>query len=444
MLFRMLDRVQRYLLKVLSVARGEPLWAAVSGGMDSMVLLHVLRKLGHPCRVVHIDHGLRGEESNDDRLFVEGHCRDHGIPIHIERVDVASLRAEAPGASVQMAARALRYGVFQRLVESGPSTLALAHHKDDAMETFLIHLMRGMGLHGWGSIPPRTGAFIRPLMEERRAEIEAYAARHGIPFRADPSNTDPKYLRNRVRHELLPLMESMRPGAGTVLARNIDLMRELEIAAGRTIDRTLEGAVGEEGGTVRIPIASVLESGAPLLVLHQLLQDRGAHPEQLKDIVRAMEEHKVGTTFPMAGGAVLIDRNELVVHSAAAPPGPWTIPDPNRVPEGAPLRIERVPITTGDRSCGKNVVWLDEGRLEFPLELRVWRTGDRMRPIGLGGSKLISDILIDAKVPRDVKDRTLVLVSGGHIAWLCGHRAGEGFQAKKEGGSSLRCELVGS
>ena len=440
--FRMLDRVQRYLLKVLSVAPGEPLWVAVSGGLDSMVLLHLLRKLGHLCSAVHVDHGLRGEESNADRLFVEAHCKDHGIPIHVESVDVAGFMAEEPGASVQMAARELRYGVFQRLVASGPLTLALAHHKDDAMETFLIHLMRGMGLHGWGSIPPRTGAFVRPLMEERRLEIEAYATRHEIPFRVDRSNTDPKYLRNRVRHELLPLMESIRPGAGSVLARNIDLMRELEIAAGRTIDRTLGEAVTDARGTVRIPIAVILETGTPMLVLHQLLKDHGAHPEQLKDIVRAMEERRVGATFPLAAGMLLVDRNVVVVHSGAAPPGPWSISDPTTVPEGAPLQMERTATPVGDDVLGKNVVWLDEDRIRFPLELRVWRAGDRMRPFGLGGSKLISDILIDAKVPRDVKDRTLVLVSGGHIVWLCGHRVGEGFQSKPEGGNSLRCELV--
>lgn len=438
----MRERVREAIERLALAQADEPLWVAVSGGVDSMVLLHLLRELGHPCHVAHVDHGLRGAESDADVVFVRAFCEGRSIPFRTIKVDV---RAEVAlsGASVQSAARELRFAWFNELVAQGPTTLALAHHGDDAIETLFIHLMRGMGLHGWETIPPRSGPFIRPLLAEGRDGIMAYAVRHGIPFREDGSNADPKYLRNRVRHELLPLLESWRPGTQRTLGRNILLLRELDALAQQHVTGALSDIVTGPDGTTRIPFARILEGGAPRLVLYRALANLGLHPDRYDDLLDAISNRSVGASFPAGDHTVFVDRQELVIAPVIAPRS-WIISDPSNVDPGVPLSFISCDTADVDLAQGASVAWLDAPALRFPLELRSWRDGDRMHPIGLGGSKLVSDILIDAKMARDRKARCQVLTSDGAIVWLCGLRVAEGFQAKATSRSVWRCEWGGA
>lgn len=422
----LLDAVRRFIRRERMLEPGEPLHVAVSGGIDSMVLLHALRGLGHPCAVLHVDHGLRGAESDGDRAFVEDHCRRAGIPFRCQPVDAAA-HARAAGRSIQMAARELRYAFFAEARQDQPWRIALAHHADDAVETLLLHLMRGVGAAGWGTIPPASGAFVRPLLAVDRAAIEAYAMEHGIAFREDSSNADPKYLRNRVRHELLPLMEAMRPGAKRAMARGVSLLRELERAGG--LVQHAEPLPVNEPRDVRIPFTAVEGSPAPTLLLQQLLRHLGFHPDALDRLHDAILERSTGRAFIAGGWRASVDRDCVIVGQVPSDQPAFTIDlhQPAGQQAGFTWSLhEGEPFALPD---SMDEALLDADRLDFPVELRPWREGDRMRPIGLGGSKLISDILIDAKVPRNRKDLAYVLVSGGEVAWLAGHRIGEGFQA---------------
>lgn len=430
---QLLDEVRRFVRRERMLQAGEPLHAAVSGGIDSMVLLDVLRRLGHPCSVLHVDHGLRGAESDADRAFVQEHCRREGIPFRWSKVDVAA-RAREGGLSAQMAARELRYAFFRDARCQEPRKVALAHHADDAVETLLMHLMRGTGSDGWGAIPPvQEEAFIRPLLCVPRAEIERYAAEHRIAYRADSSNSDPKYLRNRVRHELLPLMEAMRPGAGRTMARSVRLLRELE-RAGDSGLRAEQSLMGAEGG-MRIPFAAVLNSAAPSLFLFRRLRGLGFHPDAIDRLHDAILERSTGREFIAGNWRAIVDRDSVIVGHVSADQSAFTI-DPHRpCAQHAGFSWSLLEGGAFVAPDSMDEALLDADRLDFPVEVRPWRAGDRMRPIGLGGSKLVSDILIDAKVPLPAKERTQVLVSGtGEIAWLVGHRIGEGFQAT--GGST--------
>ena len=424
----MLAEVRRFVAHERMLARHEPLWVAVSGGMDSMVLLHVLRSLGHQCHVVHVDHGLRGAESDADRRFVEEHCRTLGIQIHVERVDVA-VRAAERGLSTQMAARELRYEVFHRLLlGDGPHKLALAHHVDDAVETLLMNLMRGTGIAGWRGIAPVSGPFVRPLLTVRRSAIAGYAAEKGITFREDSSNTDPHYLRNRVRHELLPLMEALRPGSRGVLAREVEQFRELVTVVERSFGHALGSLDTGLAATCAVPFDLINASGAPILFLQWLLAGKGFHPHLVVALHDAAGSSNTGARFLSDTHVVTVERVGL--HIAPRTDQRW--------PEariGADLAIgpEAGLVVIGcaphevEYGEGTGTAWLDRDRLEFPLLLRQWQPGDRMRPIGLGGSKLISDILTDAKVPSATREHHRVLVSGGTIVWLLGHRVADGF-----------------
>ncbi|HRD51667.1 MAG TPA: tRNA lysidine(34) synthetase TilS [Flavobacteriales bacterium] len=433
---QLLDDVRRFIRRERMLEPREPLHVAVSGGIDSMVLLHVLRRLGHPCSVLHVDHGLRGAESDADRCFVEEHCRREGIPFRWKKVD-AGAHAKSKGLSIQMAARELRYGFFAAMRKELPLKTALAHHADDAVETLLMHLMRGVGVSGWSTIPPVSGVCVRPLLAVDRQAIEAYATEHGISFREDSSNADPKYMRNRVRHELLPLMESMRPGAKRAMARGVKTLRELE-RAGELLSG-VEPLSQTEENVVRIPFTAVEKSPAPTLLLNHHFRHLGFHPDTIDRLHDAILERSTGSEFMAGTCRVVVDRDALIVGTHPTLAAAFTIDQ--HIPEGQ-FADFRWSLQEGEElsiPSGMQEVVLDADRLEFPVEVRPWRPGDRLRPIGLGGSKLVSDILIDAKVPLQEKDRAHVLVSGsGEIVWLVGHRIAEGYQATQDSARLMR------
>ena len=425
----MLADVRRLIQQKGMLEPGEPLWVAVSGGVDSMVLLHVLHEFGHPCHVAHVDHGLRGAESDADRDFVEEHAKKLGLPFRSVRVDP---KAAAEGISVQMAARELRYAWFKELLREGPARMALGHHRDDVAETLMLNLMRGIGAHGWSGIPAVTeleeGWICRPLLGVGREQIMEYAVANGITFREDASNADPKYLRNRVRTELLPLMENMRPGARRTMVRGAELLKELGAAADQQVTRETEGLAPDTEGVLRIPIERLEGSAAPRLFLMRLLGGIELHPDLIEQLLEAVNDRSTGARFYAAELRISVERTQVVV---------------DREPDGFPtFGISRSDVSQGIagpfrwRTCdptevafseGMNTAWLDLDTLEFPLTLRPWRIGDRMRPVGLGGSKLLSDLLIDAGTSRNDKASTYALISGSEVVWLVGHRVAEGI-----------------
>ncbi len=436
----MLDEVRRYIRREKLLTSGEPVRVAVSGGVDSMTLLHVLLELGHPCSVVHVDHGLRGEASDGDRLFVEAQCAARSIPFQAMQVRPAD-RADASGISTQMAARELRYQAFDRLYGAQPMPMALGHHADDAVETLFLHLLRGTGARGWSTIPARNGAFVRPLLCVDRARIAEYARVHAIPFREDASNQDPKYLRNRIRHTLLPLLEELRPGAQQAIARSVDVLGDLEHAARSWTDQQLELIRPDGDGRLRVPLDLLEASASPRLLLMAALRPYGFHPDVIDRIRDAVADRKVGALFHATGNSVTMERDALVIGPRnVVVADAWCI-EANVDGSAGPFtwRFE-VPGAGGTPTDRMEAV-LDADRLGFPLMLRPWRPGDRMRPIGMGGSQLVSDLLTNAKVPAGERQDRYVLVSEGVVIWLAGHRIAEGVQVTSASERVFRIRL---
>lgn len=407
---------------------GEPLWVAVSGGVDSMVLLHVLRELGHPCQVAHVDHGLRGAESDADRAWVGEEAKRLGLPFRSVRVDP---KAAAEGISVQMAARGLRYAWFKELLLEGPARMALGHHRDDVVETLMINLMRGIGARGWAGIPAVTelgeGRICRPMLAVGRDQILRYAVANNIAFREDASNSDPKYLRNRVRTELLPLMDDIRPGARRTVARGAELLKELAAVGDRQLVLETQGLLPDGAGVLHIPNARLEASVSPRLFLMRLLGGLDLHPDLVDQLLEAVRQRSTGARFHAGEWRLSVERKQVVADRKADGFPTYAISRPD-AGEGAagPFHWRKCAPAEVNLSDGMNTAWLDLGILKAPLELRPWRPGDRMRPIGLGGSKLISDILIDDGIPRKDKVGVYVLVSGAEVIWLVGHRVAEG------------------
>ncbi len=416
------------------------LWVAVSGGVDSMVLLHLMHRMAYRCQVVHVNHGLRGEESDADADFVREQAGSLGLPCRVVQVDLSGARN---GQSVQMAAREARYAVFRTLMGHNTDALALAHHADDLAETLLLNLMRGAGVHGWAGmravVPLAEGRICRPLLAVRRAEIMAYAREHGIEFREDPSNKDPKYLRNRVRNELLPLMEELRPGTGKSLVRAAWMLGEMAMAATGYAQGQLGPLRASGKGSLKFPLDAVRSSPVPRLLLRQLTAHLGPHPDVLDQLLAAIQQHATGAVFDLGPQQLVVERDHLVMATPRLGFPTFTISEaaPGR---SGPFRWWPCPAEAVDLSTGPSTAWLDRAKLRFPLVLRPWRAGDRMRPIGLGGSKLVSDILTDARVPSAEKPGRYVLLSGGQVAWLAGLRIAEGFNPGAETQDVLRVE----
>ena len=401
----------------------------VSGGVDSMVLLDVLLKAGHPCTVIHVDHGLRGAESDADRAFVEDACARLAIACIVERVDVKAARS-ATDDSVQMAARRLRYAIFQRLAQEHGCPVALAHHRDDATETVLINLMRGAGVAGFGGIPVRSGPVVRPLLRVGRADIQRHAA----------SNADPKYLRNRVRHELLPLMEDLRPGAGLVIARSLRAAQELRALAEEAVDDCLQ-RLEVDGNTRRLGFAALTARSVPLLVLQTWLGPLGFHPNVQAEIWAAVQHEHTGASFLAGPYRLYVDRAHLDLVEVRQEPLHWHTEDPRHWPPGTPLRVGPAAAEPSDPA---RVLWLDPARSVGPYVLRPWRAGDRMQPSGMSGTRSIADMLVDAKVPRSAKERVLLLTAADEVLWLVGMRVAEAVRSTTLGAPGMiRLEFIG-
>ncbi|MCC6938480.1 MAG: tRNA lysidine(34) synthetase TilS [Flavobacteriales bacterium] len=432
----MLDKVRRAIRREGLLLPEQSVFVAVSGGVDSMVLLHVLHALRHPVSVAHVDHGLRGAESSADAAFVQEHCSDLGVPFQVRKVDVAASIRDR-GGSAQMAARDLRYAWFNELGIDHP--VALAHHADDAVETLFINLLRGTGSKGWGAIPWKSGKCIRPLLGVHRDEILRYAQDHSIPFREDSSNASPKYLRNRIRQELIPLLEQLRPGSSRTMARSIRMLRELETSAEQRLESLLSGIPQANDGSKQVPFTLIEDSGTPALVLHHLLRGRGSHPDTLERIHDAIIERNTGAVFSSGNCLVSVDRDHLHIGSAETERPVYVIDDGEQQGTRGPLRWAFMDGGGAKVHEHMNEALLDADRLSFPVVLRPWQAGDRMRPIGLGGSKLVSDILTDAKVPVERRSNSYVMLNGDEVVWLVGHRIAEGFQAGLDPGRVLRC-----
>lgn len=421
----MLAEVSRSMRREQMVRPAEPVHVAVSGGVDSMVLLHVLRALGHPCHVIHVDHGLRGDGSAADRAFVEAYCGQHQVPVRSVAVDVRSAQEDGSG-STQMVARRLRYEAFHSIHDADPRPIALGHHADDAVETLFIQLLRGTGLFGWSGMPAVSGPFIRPLLSVDRDAIHAYAAAHKIPFREDPSNQDPKYARNRIRHELLPLLDDIRPGSRKGLTRSIAAFRDLREAAERSFREEYQHDLPTGEHPVCMPFAAVEDAAGGGVRLRLLLRPLGFHPHTIDRIAEAVERRSTSALFTQGKWVVCVDRHGLIIDTAPDQLVPIHLDPCVEDGTAGPFRWW---FTAGAAllPMDPNELVLDADAFQGALEIRPWRAGDRMVISAEGGTRTIGNILTDLKVPAHERGRILVLTDGSRILWLVGYRVAAGL-----------------
>jgi len=456
----MLDKVRAFIAANGLFQPGDHVGVAVSGGVDSICLLHVLQSLPElalELTVCHLDHGLRGE-SRSDAEFVREVCIRLELPYLSARLEVGSY-ARANHLSLEMAARELRYAELRRMVaERGLVRVALGHTRDDQVETVLLRILRGTGLEGLAGMAAARegGLFVRPLLGVSRAEILAYAADNGLDWVEDATNRETDILRNRVRHVLLPALRAeYNPGVDRALLGLSALARE----AGSYFDHDLDAVWPElkvepaRGGLIfSAPGLAGLSPPLGRLALRRLLALAGGDPGRLSfAATRRIGEFTQGTGGPrrsVPGGFTLARRNRHLflgrVRSAAPyPPRPLPVPGEAGLPDGRLIRAAWWLGNLPDWSdVLRKVAFLDGESLSLPLAVRSRRPGDRFHPLGLGGAKKVKEALIEAKVPREEREAVpIVTDSRDRVVWVAGLRLDERFRITATTRRILRLSL---
>ena len=412
---------------------------ALSGGADSVALLLILQQLGYRIEAVHCNFKLRGEESDRDEAFVQALCDERGILLHRIHFDTCAY-AEVHKVSIEMAARELRYRYFETLREDlGAEGICVAHHRDDAVETLLMNLMRGAGIHGLTGIRPRNGHIVRPLLCVSRQEIEEFLRAEDQSYVIDSTNLETDVLRNRVRLQLLPLMEQLQPGAADNLFRSAFYLSEAEKVYDAEIFR--ETATNHDS-LFTIHSSLISSSPSPLCFLHEQLSPLGFNRTQIEQILVCMDGES-GREFSSPTHTLVVDRDRLVVEPLREPMKPMIIPEAGRyrLDENVCFDVSQ----TDDLSISKSpdVCTLDAAIIHFPLTIRTIEQGDRFQPYGMHGQKLVSDYLTDLKQNILEKRRQLVVTDAtGAILWLVGLRIDHRYRITSETSTVLRIHFV--
>ncbi|MDP2114481.1 MAG: tRNA lysidine(34) synthetase TilS [Bacteroidota bacterium] len=418
---------------------------AVSGGADSMLMLHLFVNNGFPVAVAHCNFGLRGRESDGDEQFVVDYCDQHNIACYTEHFKTSEFALEK-GISIEMAARDLRYDWFNQLLDQhGFDFLATAHHQDDVIETFLINLSRGSGIKGLSGIQPKSGRIIRPLLFTNRAEILNYCERMNIAYRTDSSNIETVYKRNLIRHQILPLLEDVNPAFRKNALKTIGNLNETGLLFQQRMSEIKEMVYSEDEQGVMIHIEKLLNLSPLRTILFELIRPFGFQAEQTDDIIDSLNKES-GRKFFSEDYRLVKDREYLLISTRHQKQRKvfYIEEDYTKISNPVHLSIEKMERTKDFRfSTLPNVADLDLEKLIFPLILRHWQEGEYFQPLGMTGLKKLSDFFIDEKYSIPEKENAWILASGNQLVWIVGKRLDDRYKITAKTKKIVRIRFSG-
>jgi len=416
---------------------------AVSGGADSMLMLHLFQKAGFSIAVAHCNFNLRGAESNEEEEFVVNYCDQHNLTLHVEHFNTSEFALQE-GLSIEMAARDLRYEWFNRLLDQHEyDYLATAHHQDDVIETFLINLSRGSGIKGLSGIQPKSYRIIRPMLFTNHAEIIDYCKQSSISYKTDSSNLDSIYKRNLIRNQILPLLEKVNPAFRKNALKTIGNLHETEQLFQQRLIEIKSSIYSEDEQGALIHIEKLLNVTPLRTILFELIRPFGFQSEQIQDIIDSLGKES-GRKFFSDNYRIVKDREFLIISPYAPKQDPIFYIEDGSTTINIPIQltIEKLERTPEFRFATQpNVVDLDLDQLIFPLILRHWREGEYFQPLGMKGLKKLSDFFIDEKYSIPDKENAWILSSGNQLAWIVGKRLDDRFKITNQTKKIIRIRL---
>lgn len=433
----MRDTVRAYIEKYQLLEESCPVLVGLSGGADSIALLTLLAKLGYSCIAAHCNFHLRGEESMRDERFAEEYAKTLQVPFLKTDFDTEQYAA-ANHLSIEMAARELRYNWFEeKRSETGAQAIAVAHHRDDSVETVLMNLVRGTGIRGMSGIRPKNGYVVRPLLCVTRKEITAWLDAGNISYVTDSTNLSDAYTRNFIRLRILPLLEEINPSVRTAIARTADHLSAAEAVYMHVVEQA-KAEVLDEGNRISIP--ALMHYPSPDAILYELLKAYNFSRTVSEDIYASLEGEP-GKLFFSPTHRLVKDRDYLLLSSIETKPEQTYVLSGNEEKWVGPVELSfnRVVISENFHiRKDKNIAYFDYDKLAFPLTLRTWKDGDWFIPFGMKGRKKLSDYFSDRKFSRFEKERVWLLCSGNDIIWIVGERPDNRYSI----GSATKCALI--
>jgi len=425
----MLQKLENHIHQNLSFLKDKKLLLAVSGGIDSMVLVDLFHKLKYDVAVAHCNFQLREQESDDDEEFVKSQVEKLNIPLFIQKFDTKKF-AEQKKLSIQVVARNLRYDWFYTLlVNQNFDFIITAHHLDDSIETFLINFTRGTGLEGLTGIPIQNDKIIRPLLAFSRDEIVAYAKQNDIKWREDSSNSTDKYWRNKLRHDVIPVLKELNPSLLPSFQNTIDSLQQSHSLVKDASKNMYQKVVTEEEHHTEIDLTKLLKLTNYKAYLFQWLQPFGFTDwKAVYDLIEANSGKQVFSETHI----LLKNRNTLLLSPKQTRENNevfWVEKNQNEVKVPLKLRFCNV---SDISTQGTNTIFVDEDKLSFPLTIRRWEEGDVFYPFGMKGKKKLSKYFKDEKLSLIEKSKVWLLCSDNQIIWVVGKRQDERFKITKQ------------
>lgn len=397
-----------------------------------MVMTDLFSSLENRFIVAHCNFGLRGKESDQEEKFVEVYCQERGLYYYSKKFDTEEY-ADEKRISIQMAARELRYKWFEDLrQETDYEFIATAHNLDDQVETFFINLGRGTGIRGLTGIPARSGVLIRPMIYFSRNEIMEYAREKGLEWRDDSSNASLKYLRNRIRHELIPLFRELNPSFERTMAVNLKNLNMAQNIYLKHINEKREILLDRDKDSFFINIEPLKNEEFSESVLYEILSDFNFNASTIGDIFQGLDASP-GKRFYSETHRLIKDREQLIIEAKQDDQQEryYIETGQNIVTTPVNLTFKVVDAKNFRIPPYPDVACLDAEKVDFPLILRKWLPGDYFHPLGMQNSKKISDFYVDNKFSLHQKDNTWLLCSGQVILWIVGYRIDDRFKVQK-------------
>lgn len=406
-----MQKISQYIHQHKLFSPEDKILVALSGGADSVALLRLLLTLGYTCEAAHCNFHLRGSESDRDEMFVRHLCKEHQVTLHLVHFETEREAAERH-ISIEMAARELRYAWFEKIrKECGASVVAVAHHQDDSVETLLLNLIRGTGINGLRGIQPQNGNIVRPLLCLDRKEIIDYLQEIKQDYVTDSTNLQDEYTRNKIRLNLLPIMQEINPSVKESILKTSQHLNDAATIYNKGIEEAKLRVLTKES----INIRALQQEPTPETILFEILYPIGFNAAQVKDIYRALDGQS-GKVFVSTNFRVVKDRDLLLISPILETTKPV-------------LKIIEQPYTQDFIiPRDKNTACFDADKLHHPLSLRLWQQGDTFVPFGMKGKKKVSDYLTDRKFSLLRKEQQWVLCCGEDIIWLVGERTDNRFK----------------